>query len=254
MAKFIVREKLTERREAFLVEYAPAVESVEFAIVDLTYIVLPENRAEIKTHMENELTCWLKRYPVPVMVFSWDRTDEMIRIEGESTLMGYILSDGKIQRKWGTFENADLPAAQLTEEHRKKVYADVKSTEFDSEQRKSELLLKAKADKKASTVIFVLIIIVPLAFEAVAFGWSLLGNIVGGISIGIGIYKAAKKFGWIKKTATEIEEEEKNRKMRHYYYHCEKNPSAFARLKVENFRRESAENNEAQFRKLKGGM
>ncbi len=29
--------------------------------------------------------------------------------------------------------------------------------------------------------------------------------------------------------------------MRHYFYHCERNPEGFARLKVENFEREAKE-------------
>ncbi len=34
--------------------------------------------------------------------------------------------------------------------------------------------------------------------------------------------------------------------MRHYYYHCERNPEAFERLKIENFRQEEISRTKSQ--------
>ena len=39
---------------------------------------------------------------------------------------------------------------------------------------------------------------------------------------------------------------EKRQKMEHYFYHCERNPEGFMRLKVENFERETMEENIAE--------
>jgi len=45
----------------------------------------------------------------------------------------------------------------------------------------------------------------------------------------------------VKPSKRKQEEAEKKRKMAHYFYHCEKNPAAFGRLKIENFDREIKE-------------
>jgi hypothetical protein len=37
------------------------------------------------------------------------------------------------------------------------------------------------------------------------------------------------------------ERQEKELKMRHYYYHCDRNPDGFARLKAENFAKDYPE-------------
>ncbi len=39
----------------------------------------------------------------------------------------------------------------------------------------------------------------------------------------------------------EEEKAEKERKMNHYYYHCERNPAGFARLLVENVEKDTSE-------------
>jgi hypothetical protein len=110
---------------------------------------------------------------------------------------------------------------------------------------------EARRNYRASMMIFTFIVVIPLLFQAVALGWSLLGNIAGVISFLVGMYKAAKKFGWIKKSQREIDDEERQRKMRHYFYHCERNPQGFARLKCENFDRENAEKNRLELDQLK---
>lgn len=44
-----------------------------------------------------------------------------------------------------------------------------------------------------------------------------------------------------KVTPREEEKGEKQRKMDHYFYHCERNPDGFARLKIENFEKDAGE-------------
>ena len=84
-------------------------------------------------------------------------------------------------------------------------------------------------------MVVVLIVVVPLVIEIVSLGVNWVGWIVSGVSICTGLYKAAKVFGLRKPTRRERAEAEKERKMQHYFYHCERNPKGFAQLKVENF-------------------
>ena len=45
--------------------------------------------------------------------------------------------------------------------------------------------------------------------------------------------------GWLKPSRRDKEKAKKELKMGHYYYHCERNPEAFNRLKCENFERDA---------------
>jgi len=60
------------------------------------------------------------------------------------------------------------------------------------------------------------------------------------------IWKLLEIYGrpekWLQKCLPGYKEKkEKEFKMRHYYYHCERNPEGFLRLKVENFKKEENE-------------
>jgi hypothetical protein len=79
--------------------------------------------------MEQELKLWLGRFPVPVMVSSFDATESLIRLPeetGSSHLMGYVdPKDGSLVTRLGLFENGEMPAAQMTSEHFRHVYRDL---------------------------------------------------------------------------------------------------------------------------------
>ena len=82
-------------------------------------------------------------------------------------------------------------------------------------------------------------VLIPLIITVLGFA----DPIVGAILFAISIFKIAmtfiKHFGnpnkWI---PGHKEKAEKERKMRHYYHHCELNPEAFTRLKLANFANE----------------
>ena len=52
---------------------------------------------------------------------------------------------------------------------------------------------------------------------------------------------AANARGWLKPSQRDKQKAEKDLKMNHYFYHCERNPDAFNRLKIENWERETIE-------------
>jgi hypothetical protein len=83
---------------------------------------------------------------------------------------------------------------------------------------------------------YVWAIVIPLCVAIVEFfmpQWLAL------IVLGYSFWKAWRE--WLKLTGRtqpslgEKEKSEKQNKMEHYFYHCERNPLGFARLKVENF-------------------
>ena len=109
---------------------------------------------------------------------------------------------------------------------------------------------EARATAWAVWVIVFFIAVVPLAIEIISLGVSWLGYILSAISILKGIYEAGNRFGWIKPSRQEKSEEEEKTKMNHYYYHCERNPEGFNRLKFENFDREAIERTHKEAEKL----
>lgn len=107
------------------------------------------------------------------------------------------------------------------------------------EQKKFMLVKHNRQVFTLKAIILVGWILVPLAITILGFASPVVGVILLVISIfKIGI-TTIKHFGspdkWI---PGYTEKMEKERKMKHYYYHCEKNPDAFNRPKIENFRLE----------------
>ena len=80
---------------------------------------------------------------------------------------------------------------------------------------------------------------IPLAIELVSLGVEWFAKIFQITSIAMGAYKIAQASGWLKESKSKKEEREKQRRMEHYFYHYERNPKAFERLKTENFQREA---------------
>lgn len=65
------------------------------------------------------------------------------------------------------------------------------------------------------------------------------------------IWQAWRKLiGLKKRTPREEEKAEKDRKMVHYYYHCERNPDGFLRLKAENYEKEITERTRKEVQQL----
>lgn len=83
-------EVIQEDRENYYVEYHPInLKSYYFAHLHLVFINIPKTTEEIVDIMEKELTEWLKRFPLPLMVTSFDRTGDKISINDNKVLMGY---------------------------------------------------------------------------------------------------------------------------------------------------------------------
>ena len=97
------------------------------------------------------------------------------------------------------------------------------------------------------------VVVVPVLIEIISMGVDWLGYILSTISISLGIYKVAKEMGWLKPSRRAKEEAEKDLKMRHYFWHCERNPEAFNRLKIENFEREAIERTRKEAETLRKG-
>lgn len=139
----------------------------------------------------------------------------------------------------GTFKEDELPSEQKDVGYLERVYKDVPFRLQEEVRQKAQR--EARTTGKVIRLIVFLTVVVPVLIEVVSLGVTWLGHLLAGISISAGLYKIGKAMGWLKPTKRDKEKDEKEQKMGHYFYHCERNPEAFNRLKCENFEREAIE-------------
>lgn len=100
-------------------------------------------------------------------------------------------------------------------------------------------------------LVFVWAVVVPLCVAVLEWWSDLLGLAVLIYAFVKAAIQALRLTGHIPRSKREREKEAEESKMRHYAYHCERNPEAFERLKLENFEREAIEKTKAQAAILK---
>lgn len=104
--------------------------------------------------------------------------------------------------------------------------------------------LRRLADRQRQVgngIVLVVWILIPLALLILEATSGIAGWVAFGLALVKLAIEAVKYFGnpdkWI---PGHKEEAEKQRRIAHYFYHCERNPEGFARLQAENFGREEA--------------
>lgn len=239
------RDEFKEHRGKYYVSYQPADARFPFAIIQLTFLDHGSDVDIVKSAMEHELKNWLSRFRVPVMVSSFDAKDDLIPIASvseQSHLMGYVdLQTGEMIQRWGLLKNEELPPEQLDAGYLARVYEEVPFRLQEAVRQNA--LRETRTMGKSIRMIVFLLAGVPLLIEFVSLGVTWLGHVLAGISITAGLYKLAKTMGWLKPTQREKEQAEKDLRMKHYFYHCERNPEGYNRLKIENFEREAINQN-----------
>ncbi len=252
----VFRDTLKESRENYYVIYDPADSGLFLACLHLTFLQNDISASEIISAMDRECRVWLTKYPVPLMVTSFDATGSVINLQPEkpiSSLIGFI--DPKSQKlisEWRIIANEELPPEQSQSAYLEKIYKGIPFRYRDDVRRKAleDMRSQGKA-LRALKFFFFLVVAVPVILEIVSLRIELLGHLLAAISIFAGLYKVAKTLEWIKPTAHEREKAEVERKMKHYFYHCELNPSAFLKLKCENFENESIKSSHQEAESLK---
>lgn len=200
--------------------------------------------------MENEGALWLRRFPVPIMISSFDANEDLVLLDDDpecSHLMGFF--DERTSTpvlKWRLLKPAEIPFDQLEEGFLENVYSEIPF------RRKAEVGDAVRQDTRRTLIaawsILFFIFVVPVLIEIVGLGVWWLGYILSAISISVGVWKAANALGWRKASAKEEKRAAKEARMKHYFWHCERNPKAFERLKFENFEREAKERTLSEYK------
>ena len=236
-------EAVEEDRGSYFVTYQPPMPNCPFATLCLTFAKLLKKN-KITSLMESEAEIWLKRYPVPLMVSSFDPKSDLIEINADGNhLVSWIdPRTNQITRSWKLKDLTKFCEVHPNQQNWAEIYQDIPYRTQADIKAKSDLNVKKKRMQKRSLkiIIFLWVIIIPAAWVIVQFfapAWlAIIVTIYGLWKIS---QEALRLSGYKKPSLAEKEKSEKERKKDHYYYHCEQNPEGFERLKGENFDEDS---------------
>lgn len=154
-------------------------------------------------------------------------------------------------KHWGVIPESELPPAQRGDDYRSHVYRDF-PFRLRNEVRETATKNARWTARSMKTAVF-LIIAVPVGIELVSLGVDWLGHVLSAVSIGSGALIVGRTMGWLKPSRRAALKAEEENRMRHYFYHCERNPAGFARLKQENVQMETVSRNRAEAIRLRAG-
>ena len=232
-------ESVKEPREGYFAEYSPPGGEVRFAWLTLVFHE-GTTPAQAKQTMEKEAALWTRRYPVPVMVFSSDEKGDTVEVSkewGKINLIAWMRPDGHMEKHWALLKDEDIPDVALSVEYLLKAYEGLpyRTAEEVREQADANWKERAKQLRIGFAIIFGWAVIVPAAVAVLGWANPIVGLIVTVYALGKAVRQGGLMLGWFKRFDWEEEKREKERRMRHYYHHCERNQSGFRRLVAENF-------------------
>lgn len=250
-SQHVFRDLMEEQRDRYTVTYQPADARSSIAVLSLFFA---ESAAKdlpmVSKSMEKEMVAWLERFPVPVKVSAYTTRKRSIRLSptspSESHLMGYVrLFDNAIVRRWGTIKEEEIPSDVRDPEHVETAYADIPYRVREEDRALARVEFREKI--KGFAVAITLVLLFPASLQAVLHWGQELALPLMLVSAAIGAYKGSRTLGWRKPSRREQRRADVFYRKEHYFYHCEKNPTAFARLEQANHKREvSKENKETK--------
>jgi hypothetical protein len=253
MARNDIRfSSIKEDREWYFVEYFPPLPKYRFSMLQLS-ILEPRDVHAVATVMESEAKYWLAHYPVPLMATAFSLDGSLLDLKSArpiNHLMAWRDITGPTENlHWELVPDEKLPAVALDRNFLRTVFANIPFK--TGREIKDEAAKYIAAQKLGWWLVFFWAVIVPLGV-AVLEWWS---NFLGLVVVCYAFFKASigtlRLTGRLPKSRRAREKEAKELKMRHYYYHCERNPKAFQRLKIENFTQEEIERTKAEAAVLK---
>ena len=173
------------------------------------------------------------------MVSAFDKSGDLMNLESirdSNHLVGVVSvsEPPTVEKVWN--QSYKFPIERYSNDHLENVYADLKYS--SQSQLRSQAINKAKEERVGWWIFAFWICLIPALISVAMFfspWWVSL------IALVYTCYKAIISFlkmvGKIKSTENEKLASEKKALMEHYHFHCEQNPEAFQRLKIENISR-----------------
>lgn len=240
-------DEIKEDRGSYFVEYQPPISKAPFATMNIVY---PDDYVleSVAETMKKEVAHWLGRYAVPIMAWAYDASENQICPNGnidDGVLTAWLSPGSKIiMHTWKTKES---PAFLNDTENRpdwRTIYKDLPfRTDAEVKSDAQQKLLKTREQNYTLKIVLAIwLAVIPATWAVIQYlgpDWLATGVLLYSLWQA---FRAARKLFWnVQPTAAEKAKSEKESKMAHYYYHCERNPEGFSRLKVENFERVAKE-------------
>lgn len=243
-------------RDWYFVEYAPPIAGNPFATVDLTILNDADaaNHACITIAMEEELSLWLSRYDVPVMIFAFKAAGDLICLEPEkpsSHLMGRRKDGGALESVWGSFESPTLPV--FSSDTLRAIYHGIpfrtgREITLENEQEQKRLIQGMKLWR---ILLVFWLVVIPAGIAYLGLANPLVGKLALAYSLLMALVQLLKIFGKWPQTKRAKEKADEDLAKDHHHYQCKRNPEGFNRLKMENFEREERERTLKEAEELK---
>lgn len=236
-------DSMKESRGWYFVEYSPPIAGNPFALVQLT--ILSEldaaDSGRIAAAMEQELSRWLEKYGVSVMISAFDAKGDLISLKPSSHLMGRKNELGQVDKIWGLLESKELPP--LSSDILQAIYHDIPFRTIEEIRAVADSSLKRRkfAFRVAIALLILWLVVIPVTIELLGVANPVIGVLVLIYSLWKAFVQFMKLLGRWPEGRKEKEQSERKRRMEHYFWHCERNPEGFQRLKIENLERKERE-------------
>lgn len=204
--------------------------------------------------MESEAKHWVARYPVPLMATAFSLDGDVFPLKPARTI-DQLLAWPDVDKpaailRWELIPDEELPAVALDRNRLRNIFSNVPyrtGRDIQKEANKHSATLKF-----GWWLVFLWAVVVPLGVAVLEWWSDYLGLTVLGYAFFKAATEALRLTGRLPKSQHIKEKEDRELKMRHYHYHCERNPEAFERLKAENFHQEAIEQTLSEAAALKG--
>lgn len=250
-------ESIKEDRGLYFVEYQPPVADAEFAILNL---IFPTEVAweRVKGALDEEIEHWLQRYSVPIMVWAWDEKEDIIRPpnrEGDCLVAWLDTDGGDVIKSWNIEHLDDFLKGVPCQPDWRTIYVNIPvRTDAEVKSEARDKLLEQKRQHRSLKIFLTLwLAVIPAGYVVFKFfGPEWLG-LIGLVFV---VWKAVRTslriWNLTEASGKEEKERDKRSKMEHYFYHCERNPEGFLRLKSENFREDARQRVREEARDMRG--
>jgi hypothetical protein len=234
-------EPIKESRGEYFVEYYPPAPAHRFASLQ---VIFPENAAltDIATKMEQEVSDWIAKYPVPIMASAFDDSGDLYdlnTVRPFNHVVGYLAEDESLKLCWHLITDDDLPDNALDGDFLKSTYAGISYRTSEDIKRKADKDFKQLRIGFRIQWLFIFFwgVIVPAIIATLGWKNEWVSFLAFGYSILKAYIAAMKLLGKWPKTQQELDQEREKEQMEHHHYHCKLNPEGFRRLMAENFER-----------------
>ena len=238
-------EDIEEKRNGYDVEYSPVFTGQDFANL-VIYIHDHSLNTQIDSIVECELKIWAKKYPTPILTMVKTLKEGMWKIRelgSDYSLLAYV-EDGKVVLYDGSAHDSSKPDFDLSKEKLSQIYSELSYRTLD------DVIRRQNEQSKARKLLLVLLTFWFCIVPALIAYLGLSSQLFALMALVYSWYKAYQKvrelWGVKTKSTSEIQKQKEQLEKDHHHYHCKKNPEAFLRLKVENFKNDEVAKNKSK--------